>query len=151
MRFSYLLAAIDTEIIMNFITHFGRIVSIPTLVLIFVINYSKIINLSSFDFGVLMSFTLLFAFATFFLLLTKNYYKFNQRIFLILFCISILLFQNLLTSGLHNYLTSSEDFDMMNDLSFVVIIPILILSVQTWGWLFDRTKNNSKQDKKTSS
>ena len=68
---------------MKFKALFGRIISIPTLILIFAINYSGWIDLGNIDLKAEISFILLFVLIVLILLLTINFYGSNQKVFLI--------------------------------------------------------------------
>ena len=129
---------------MNIKTHFGRVLSIPTLIVIFMINYSGLLNLTSAQLDFRVSFSFLLVLVIVVLVLTSQLYKVSNGLILFLFWVSIILFQNLMTAGLHDFLTKKEDYDILNDVSFFVIIPVLLVSTQLWGWIFDRIKNASK-------
>lgn len=53
------------------------------------------------------------------------------------FVLSVVIIQNLIGSAIIDLSIKSEDYDMFNDFSFLIAIPVMVIGVVFWGCIFD--------------
>lgn len=123
-----------------FIKRFGILYSFFLLLLIFSINGRTQINLSTNTFNTKINLFLFFLPSSIFLLLVKYYFKKYKSLFFIGFAFSVWLLQNIFITLTHNILTKDLKAGEP-DLTWVLILPLTIISITTYGYLFDLIKN----------
>ncbi|NDV64905.1 hypothetical protein D0T60_06580 [Bacteroides sp. 224] len=118
--------------------HIGVILAIVTLLLIFMSNVlfnTFGVNLSTNEFPYYVNFILIALLIVSYLLFRFFHYK------LIPFIISVLILQNLLISAMVDLVRGSEDYDMSNDFSFLIAVPVAFIGTVVWGIIFDYRRN----------
>jgi hypothetical protein len=119
----------------------GTVLAVITLIVLLTAN----VLLAEFDAGFNLCFNGLSCYTNFILLLLIAIlyisfpYLHNK---FIPFVISAFVLQNLLISGIVDLYSRSEDYDILNDFSYLIAIPVAIIGMTIWGIIFDALRNN---------
>ena len=120
----------------------ASILCMPILLIIFIIEtqVKETINImwNNFDYKINLVGLILLPLIIF---LIRNYINFIESIIIIL--LTIFIYQNLFTSFIENLNKLSEDYDMSDDMSFVIILPGLIIGTIFYGLFIDYLKNKN--------
>lgn len=122
------------------IKRFGILYSFFLLILIFSINGHTHINLSTNIFNIKINLFLLFLPSTIFLVFVKHYFKKYKSLFFIGFTFFIWLLQNAFITLTYNILTKDLKAGEA-DFIWVLILPLTIILITIYGYLFDLIKN----------
>ncbi|GAA4010350.1 hypothetical protein GCM10022408_23250 [Hymenobacter fastidiosus] len=81
-----------------------------------------------------------------FLLFTRRFYARWSWLTCWLFVVVAVLVDYLVSGLCQHGLDASrnpEEVDLLNNVDFVVILPVILLALLLWGWAFDRVKNKA--------
>ena len=63
----------------------------------------------------------------------------------ILFVISTIVLQNVLISAVVDLSQRDKDYDILNDFSFLIAIPVALIGMIIWGTIFDYLRNKKTE------
>lgn len=116
--------------------YWGRLIALPCALLVFGASVSGL-NLSATSLGLEANVIGLISVVVTTIVVTWKYSKGQEKLFRIVFILSVVLMQAFLGSAMHDWMVMEDMIERSNDFSFVVIIPCLLVAAQLWGWIFD--------------
>ena len=126
---------------MNKYKHIGVVLAVVTLATVFagnvLLNVFFDINIDRSNNGLPYYINLILI-----LLILVGYIRFQYlHKNLILFVISTFVLQNLLISAVVDLSQRNKDYDIFNDFSFLIAMPVAIIGMVAWGITFDFLRN----------